>query len=190
MDNEISFQEWYNKTSEQEGALVTPATASKLLETTPQYLQRLEKQGRIKKHYFDNQPYIGMNDINKEIIKRQSRKKLQKEREEKELQKINKQINETGANKFSIIFKSIFTAVKSGKKIRKTMKEKLNKELQEIIIAKRKLTVNDIINSIKKMQPEYEKQEQQMIKELEAGAYEEIEKAIEKDLKDSKSINI
>lgn len=70
-----NFLEWFQETTEKAGHLLIPATAAKLLGTTRQYLNRLEEAGRIKKHYYEKQPYIGMNDINKEILRRQNKQK-------------------------------------------------------------------------------------------------------------------
>ena len=70
----INFWKWYNETAkEQGGSLVAPATAAKMIGTTRQYLERLIESGKIKKHYFVDMPFIGMKDINEEIIRRMSK---------------------------------------------------------------------------------------------------------------------
>ena len=70
----INFWKWYNETSkEQGGSLVAPATAARMIGTTRQYLERLIETGKIKKHYFQDMPFIGMKDINEEIIRRMSK---------------------------------------------------------------------------------------------------------------------
>ena len=71
---DINFWKWYNETSkEQGGSLVAPATAARMIGTTRQYLERLIETGKIKKHYFQDMPFIGMKDINEEIIRRMSK---------------------------------------------------------------------------------------------------------------------
>jgi len=70
----INFWKWYNETAkEQGGSLVAPATAARMIGTTRQYLERLIESGKIKKHYFEDMPFIRMKDINEEIIRRMSK---------------------------------------------------------------------------------------------------------------------
>lgn len=96
------FKSWFERVSEKEGTLVVPATAAKLLKTTQPYIHRLEEQGKIKKHYYDNQPYIGMNDINKELLKRQEKQQRKKEKEENEIQNLKNKLSKSGLNKWDI----------------------------------------------------------------------------------------
>lgn len=96
------FKNWFERISAKEGTLVVPATAAKLLKTTQPYIHRLEEQGKIKKHYYDNQPYIGMNDINKELIKRQEKQQRKKEKEENEIQNLKDKLSKSGLNKWDI----------------------------------------------------------------------------------------
>jgi hypothetical protein len=74
MTEQKNFWEWYVEISEKEGNLVTPATAAKMLGTSRQYIEKLANAKRLKKHCFDNLPFIGMKDINKEIIRRQQKR--------------------------------------------------------------------------------------------------------------------
>ncbi|MBN2640327.1 MAG: hypothetical protein JXR78_01600 [Victivallales bacterium] len=69
-----NFREWYRKKVKENGNLVTPATAARLLEISTQHLNRIIELGRIKRYYFNNIPYIGMNDINREIVYRYEKK--------------------------------------------------------------------------------------------------------------------
>lgn len=93
-----TFYEWFNKTEETAGSLVTPASAAKMIGITRQYLERLTKAGEIKKYYYDELPFIGMKDIEKIIAKRKKRIEkenrkdilLQKAYEEELKRKINK----------------------------------------------------------------------------------------------------
>lgn len=71
MSNEKNFWEWYQSTAEKEGALVTPSTAAKMLGVKRQYIEKLVFMEYLKKHYYEDLPFIGLNDINKEIIRRQ-----------------------------------------------------------------------------------------------------------------------
>ena len=78
MENK-SFWEWYNETEKEAGSLITAASAAKMLGKTRQYIEKLVNNGRLKKYYYENMPYIGMNEINKEIIKKQDKiKKINK----------------------------------------------------------------------------------------------------------------
>ena len=70
MTQKEDFRSWFERISKTEGHLVTPIMAAQMLEVHKQYIDKLNTLGRIKKHYYDNQPYIGMNDINKELIRR------------------------------------------------------------------------------------------------------------------------
>jgi ApbE superfamily uncharacterized protein (UPF0280 family) len=70
----IDFWKWYNETAkEQGGSLIPPATAARMIGTTRQYLERLVESGKIKKHYYQDMPFIGMKDINEEIIRRMAK---------------------------------------------------------------------------------------------------------------------
>ena len=74
MENKKSFLEWYQETTDKTGNLVTPKMAADLLDVKKQYIDTLAKTGRLKKHYYGKQPYIGMNDIYKEIVRRKTKK--------------------------------------------------------------------------------------------------------------------
>lgn len=97
MENK-TFYDWFNKTEETAGSLVTPASAAKMIGITRQYLERLAKAGEIKKYYYDELPFIGMRDIEKIIAKRKKRIEqenrkdilLQKAYEEELKRKINR----------------------------------------------------------------------------------------------------
>lgn len=70
----IDFWKWYTETAkEQGGSLLAPATAARMIGTTRQYLERLVESGKIKKHYYQDMPFIGMKDINEEIIRRMAK---------------------------------------------------------------------------------------------------------------------
>lgn len=85
MNEEKNFWEWYNETSKTAGSLVTPASAGKMLGTTRQYIEKLATAGRLKKYYFDDLPFIGLNDINAEMIRRKL--KIEKENDARKLLK-------------------------------------------------------------------------------------------------------
>ncbi len=74
-----NFIDWYKKTEEETGSLVTPASAAKMIGISRQYLEKIILAGRIKKYYYKDIPFIGMNDINKEYERR--KEKIQKENE-------------------------------------------------------------------------------------------------------------
>lgn len=78
MNKEKDFWTWYTETSKTAGSLVTPSSAGKMLGTSRQYIEKLVAAGRIKKYYFDDLPFIGLNDINIEIIRRKQSKKTKK----------------------------------------------------------------------------------------------------------------
>lgn len=70
---EKSFWEWYNETEKVTGSLMTPASAAKMLGTTRQYIEKLVNAGRLTKYYYEDLPFIGMNEITKEIARRKER---------------------------------------------------------------------------------------------------------------------
>jgi len=74
---EKSFWEWYNEKEKTTGSLVTPASATKMIGVSRQYVEKLINAGKLKKHYFEDMPFIGMNDINKVIATRN--KKIEEE---------------------------------------------------------------------------------------------------------------
>lgn len=74
MTEKEDFLSWYKKTAEKEGHLITPIMAAQLLEVHKQYIDKLNNLGRVKKHYYGSQPYIGMNDINNELYRREGKK--------------------------------------------------------------------------------------------------------------------
>ena len=68
-----AFWTWYNETSKTSGALVTPSMAGKMMGTTRQYIQNLIYQEKLTKYEFDGMIFIGMNELNEAIVKRQER---------------------------------------------------------------------------------------------------------------------
>ena len=102
-----AFWTWYNETSKTSGALVTPSMAGKMMGTTRQYIQNLMYQEKLTKYEFDGMIFIGMNELNEAIVKRQERilqaaeRKLPriayisaKEEKEKELEEMIKYLKE------------------------------------------------------------------------------------------------
>ena len=69
MKNE--FLEWYKKTENKYGQLITPSTGAKLLGITTQHLNRIIQQGRIKRHIFENKTFISRNEVNEEYDRRE-----------------------------------------------------------------------------------------------------------------------
>ena len=69
VENE-SFADWYFRTTETAGVLMLFKTASMYMEITPQYLNRLVKNRKLKRYCYEKKSFVGMNDINKEIIRR------------------------------------------------------------------------------------------------------------------------
>lgn len=70
----INFWQWYTETAEKNGSLVSASMAARMLGTSRQYVDKLVYSGKMKRHVYDKKlTFIGMNDINKEIIKRQEK---------------------------------------------------------------------------------------------------------------------
>lgn len=189
-EEEKDFQLWYQETSEKAGVLVDTATAARLLQTTQQYLHRLVSEGKIKKYYYENKPFIGMNDINKEIIKRQKKKEQLKKREEKNLEKIKHIVKETQTSKMAIFLKEILTtfrrAIKAQKEMQKKLREESTKMLKESNGKINKNMINEFFAIAENLKDE---QAETLVKELEETAHAEIEKTIEKDLKNAENAN-
>ena len=70
----MSFHEWYIETAQKAGCLVTPANATKMIGCSRQYIEKITKQGRLTKYYYEELPFIGMNEINQLIAKRHAKK--------------------------------------------------------------------------------------------------------------------
>lgn len=90
------FLEWFTEKEKTVGSLVTPATAAKMIGITPQYLDKIVNAGRLTKHYSpeDNIPFIGMNEIKKEIARREEKRKLKEGKTKTELLEEERQMLE------------------------------------------------------------------------------------------------
>ncbi len=70
MEN-FSFWKWYTETAEKSGALVSYTIAGIMLGTTRQYIQNLVYREKIPMYEYQGMKFIGLNDLQKIIIKRQ-----------------------------------------------------------------------------------------------------------------------
>lgn len=68
---DFSFWKWYTETAEKAGALISYTIAGLMLGTTRQYIQNLVYREKLPTYEYDGMKFIGMNDLQKVIIKRQ-----------------------------------------------------------------------------------------------------------------------
>jgi hypothetical protein len=163
------FLEWYKETEKENGSLVTPATAARLLEISTQHLNRIIELGRVKKHYYDKIPYIGMNDIDQEMEHRKQKSDI----DEDEIKEIAKMLDDSKASKADMLIEAMKIMIKhagrAGMRVQKAI-VKATKESGKIDFKK----IMEIANE------ERNKHENIMVEELNLTAKNKAKKALKK----------
>jgi hypothetical protein len=67
------FFKWYTEKEKEYNGLITPANAAKMIGISAQHLNRIIEMGRIKKHYFEKTPFIGISEVYEEIQRREAK---------------------------------------------------------------------------------------------------------------------